>query len=260
MSTKSLRKIFEERARVGPAYLWLAPPLNPTTGLVDLALSGNDPNDVVPVGVPRPVSGGTYLGYDEQGVTETPVLAFEPVLLLGGTIPVDVRVKEEKASVKARLIFNNDIPIVSLLRPPGNNVSLFQFSYGGKTKVPIYPLLVILTNALNEQDYVECHYYFRGYFDPATTVSGKLFTGLDMSFNALAGLNGNCLLPEGSRIMRGWFVRVDLNGTNTLVAPRLLNGYGASGFEAGGAGDMGSEDNMNTSAILPMLTGWINHI
>lgn len=258
MSNQSLNKTFEQRARVGVAYLWLNPPINPETGFVDLALSGNVSNDIIPDGVPRPATGGMFLGWDESGIVETPLLTFEPVPLLGSTVPIDVRIKEERGTVKSRLLFNNEIGIVTLFRPPGINQSLFSFSYGGKTKPNIYPLLIIITNELNEQDYVECHYYFRGYFEPSPITSGKLFSAIDMTYNALAAFDGNCLLPEGSRIMRGWFVRVDVEGNNTLVAPTLLDHFGASGFLEG-QGDAGNDWSNDTGATIMLLTNWLGN-
>lgn len=259
MSHKSLDQTFKERARVGPAYIWLNPPINPTTGLVDLALTGNISSDIIADGIPRPASGGLFLGWDESGIVETPILSFENITLLQSTVPTDVRIKEEKATVKARLLFNNDIDIIPLFRSPGNINSLFTFSYGGKTRPNIYPLLVIITNELNDQDYYECHYYYRGYFEPSPLTSGKLFNSLDMTYNALAAFNGACLLPEGSRIMQGWFVRVDFEGNNTLVAPSLLNHYGASGFLEGQA-DAGNAWTQDTSATLMLLTGWLSNL
>ena len=259
MSNIPLSKTFEQRARVGPAYLWLNPPVNSETGLVDLALTGNISSNIIEDGIPRPASGGLFLGWDENGIIETPSLTFEPVPLLSSTVPVDVRIKEERGTVKSRLLFIIEIDIVTLFRPPGNNSSLFTFSYGGKTKPSIYPLLVIITNELNEQDYVECHYYHRGYFEPSALTSGKLFSGLDMTYNALAAFNGNCLLPEGERVMRGWYVRVDFDGTNTLVAPALLDHFGASGFLQG-QGDAGNDWSNDTSATIMLLSTWLSNV
>lgn len=252
MSSRSLASIFDAHARVGPAYLWLAPPVNSTTGLVDLSLTGNDNNDLIPDGIPRPTSGGLFLGYDEQGVVEAPQVSYEVVPIAGSTVPFNVKIKEEKTTVKAKLLFNNDVNIVSLFRTQSLTGSLYWFTYGGATDVVMYPLLLILTNYLNDQDYVECHYYYRGYFDPASTSSGRLFSGLDMSYTAIAGLDANgCLLPAGARIMKGWYVRVDYDGTNTLIAPTLLNGLGHSSFsDVEGA----SADSSETSiAAYPFL-------
>ena len=231
----SLNKTFVTECRVGPAYLWVNPPLyhnltnpnDPFNNKVLLSVDGNDPNNIIPLGIPRPVSGGLFLGYDEDGITEQPQLSYENIPIAGSTIPYNVRIKEESLTVKAKLLFNDDKNILKILRPPLGVDSVYGFTFGGRTEVSLYPLLLILTNTIADKNYVECHLYWRGYFEPTQTISGKVFNGLDMTYHAISGLDANgCLLPAGSRIVNAWYVRVCFDGTNILIDPNQIDEYG----------------------------------
>src|SRR4051812_10117122 len=92
---------------VGSISLWADVALDILSGLVLLSYDGNDQDGLVPIGMPRPIIGGRYLGEvdRERGVVEKPQISFENIPVVGSTIPRRVRIKEESATVSASLIF-----------------------------------------------------------------------------------------------------------------------------------------------------------
>ncbi len=217
------QEIFEERSRWGPALMWVAPPRN-ADGTVTLAREGNDPDYLLPPFAPRPASGGFFLGYDIDGISEKPLVTYEEVPIVGSTIPRTVRVKEESVTVSAKLIFNNDPTVRPFFLPTGLT-NATGYTYGGLTTVNQWPLLVVIYN-FNNPELIECHYYHNGYFEPTETIHGKLFSPINMVYHGLAGTQyesdtGNtCLLPAGQRLVKTWYVYVDFDGTNILVDSR----------------------------------------
>lgn len=234
-------QIFELKARIGTAYMHTdvqldTDPTSSTYMLVKLSLSDNDPLTLIPFDVARPyalptLTNGIYLGYDIDGVTETPNLSNDPVGLFGSTVDPDVRIQKESISVKAKLMFNNDQMIKKLFYPPGfRSGSLFTF--GGDPNYIKHNLLLIYTNIFRPQevnpnstcdsfdDVFECHLYERGYFVPSTFISGKIFNPLDMTYIGLSALDANgCTTAAGSRLCKIWWVKIQNDGTNILVDP-----------------------------------------
>lgn len=235
-------QIFAIKARLGAAYLWTDVQLDTdvastTYMLVKLSLFNNDQLSLIPFEIARPytldetTNNGVYLGYDVDGVTEAPNAQTDPVELFGSTVDPDIRITKESVTVKAKLIFNNDQYIKKIFYPPGfRSGSLFTF--GGEPNFIKHNLLVILPNTLSRQQYdpnitcdsydeiFECHLYERGYFSPATFVSGKVFSPLDITFTGLSALQPNgCTTAAGTRLCKIWWVKINNDGENILVDP-----------------------------------------
>lgn len=211
---------YRDLIRLGAAWLWADPAVDATTERVVLTRSGNDPQDLLPYLLPRPASGGVFLGFTRSGVAENWGIEIETY---GGDAfapPLYARIGKEQPQVETELVLNNHYLVRSLFEPPGVG-GLTQRSFGGATSLSTHSLFVLIGNYWQPDPVWECRLYYRGVFEPAPLISGREFQPIRCVFRALAGLSssGGCR-GAGDQIGRTWWVRVSPSGTNTLVDPR----------------------------------------
>jgi hypothetical protein len=202
----------EDLIRVGAAYLHVAPTLN-SMKIPDLYVPTSDLLvEGIPARVPLPVNGaGKFLGYTlgiDQGFNQE----YKPKTRNGAISFTSVHVLKDNFEVSGNLIFNNSPVIYKYCLPMGINSTLTR-SGGGFTSVRRIPLLVILTNRLNENSRIcPCFYYHSGYFESVTLHSGRDFQGVQFVYKSGSGFNADtgCLLGAGGRNYTiFWFDTVD---------------------------------------------------
>lgn len=206
----SLQTIFEHKAQIGAAYIWINPTID-EDDLVALTLD-NEGYPEIPFGQPVPQDGEpTYLGYVTDGVSINFNLNYEDQKVATTPSFSGTRIIEERCDITGRLLWNGSAEIRQYFDLPGLNG--VTSSYGGGAVEPQYYSLFIATTNQLKPGYVECWLFFSGYFQTASYIIGGLnrHEPLAFTYHAQSGADPedtDCLRPAGQRMYHRWFQNI----------------------------------------------------
>lgn len=239
------QQILDRQVAFVRAYLWTGAIALNGSGLVTLALSGNDPDNVLRAAfdIPRPLT-GTFLGFIDN-VVEVEEGDLTPVDGGGLTVPADLEIGKEQNGVTGELTFTNNRNVTRFVRLPGTQSPTMR-TRGGKVITDKWPLLVIKINLGNPvQTYYEATFFYRGAFKAKSRpFSAKEYKKIGLEYQAVQRVQDDgCFYPPGQQTAIEWTFRIDGSGNNILVDPNNPTA------------DIGDPSPMPFGAGMPMMAG-----
>jgi hypothetical protein len=201
---------FGNKLQIGPAYYFARVPIDKSTGLPKLTISGEPPDPAMDgeIRVPWPET-GLYLGRTEGGISIDPQFKATELSFNLNSTPEEAYLEDRKILLNVKLAYNGDQDVMDLFEFDGNSDGFVYEIGSDNDRVNVMSLLVAITNIYNDtfeqKARVLYRYYRRAWPEPAKFIYGPGHNYIQTAFHALCGKsNDGCSM--GGKLGLRWGV------------------------------------------------------